>query len=90
MVRTCIKSCGMTMIELLVTILILAVGIMGAMALQTKMQQSDIQLLASIKQDDSPDNPFVKNGYYMETLPFILWQRLCVLCFLTRENLSIC
>jgi len=31
---------------------------------------SDIQLLATIKKSDNPNNPFVKNGYYLEPVLF--------------------
>lgn len=34
-----------------------------------ELKQSDIQLLASYSEDNS-ETPFVKNGYYLETLPF--------------------
>ena len=36
--------------------------------------QSDLQLLASFKKDDSK-SPMVKNGYYLETLPFNFYHK---------------
>ncbi len=38
------------------------------------LQQSDIQLLASFESTEA-SNPFVKNGYYMEPLPFNFYDR---------------
>jgi len=40
----------------------------------SELLQSDIQLLSSFKADDS-ENAFVKNGYYMEPLPFNFYNR---------------
>ncbi|KAA3636570.1 MAG: hypothetical protein DWQ02_07990, partial [Bacteroidetes bacterium] len=34
-----------------------------------ELKQSDIQLLASVEKNDDTDNPFVKNGLFMEMLP---------------------
>ncbi len=39
-----------------------------------KLMQSDIQLLSSAKKDNS-DNPAVKNGIYMEALPFNFYNK---------------
>ena len=39
-----------------------------------ELQQSDIQLLSSFKSDSS-SNQFVKNGYYLETLPFNFYNK---------------
>ncbi|MEM1321807.1 MAG: GWxTD domain-containing protein [Bacteroidota bacterium] len=41
----------------------------------TNLQQSDVQLLASIEQNDATNNPFVKNGYYMEPLPYNFYHK---------------
>ena len=39
------------------------------------LMQSDLELLGTIKADQSDNNPAVKNGYYMEALPFNFYHK---------------
>ncbi len=41
-----------------------------------KIHLSEIQLLRDFKPDNSMDNPFVKNGYFLEPLPFNFYNRM--------------
>jgi GWxTD domain-containing protein len=46
--------------------------------LQTTVHLTEVQLLRSFKAENS-DNPFVKNGYFMEPLPFNFYDRSATL-----------
>ena len=40
-----------------------------------ELQQSDIELLADFRKDNDPTNPAVKNGFYLESLPFNFYHK---------------